>query len=66
MEYKPKSIYCPICKRKVGKWDGRSTVNVIVAGCKKCRKKIVYHVDTGQTKLSKIPPRNTSSGMTFI
>ena len=66
MEYIPKTIYCPMCKRKVGAWDGRSTTNVIVVGCKKCHKRIVYHVDTEETEVSKIPMRNTSSGMTFI
>lgn len=60
----PKTIYCPRCGRKVATYDGRSTINVI-ARCKKCRKRVVYHVDTGETEIKPIPPRTTSSGMTF-
>ncbi len=66
MKYTPRTIYCPTCKRKIGSWDGRSTTNVIVVGCKKCQKRIVYHVDTGKAETSAMPLRNTSSGMTFI
>lgn len=64
MEYKQKTIYCPRCNRKVGTWDGRSTIN-IVAKCNKCKKRVVYHVDTGKTEIKPIPPRNCSSGMIF-
>ena len=60
----PKTIYCPRCGRKVAIWDGRSIINVI-ANCKKCNKRIVYHVDTGETERKDIPPRNCTSGMTF-
>lgn len=60
----PKTIYCPRCGRKVATYDGRSTINVI-ANCKKCKERVVYHVDTGETEIKPIPPRNTSSGMTF-
>lgn len=60
----PKIIYCPKCGRKVATWDGKSTINLIVH-CKKCKKRIVYHVDTGNTEIKNIPPRTTSSGMTF-
>lgn len=60
----PKTIYCPSCGRRVSQYDGRSTINVI-ARCKKCRKRVVYHVDTGETEVKPIPPRTTSSGMTF-
>lgn len=59
-----KTIYCPCCGRRVSHHDGRSTINVI-ARCKKCRKRVVYHVDTGETEIKPIPPRTTSSGMTF-
>lgn len=64
MEYKPKTIYCPNCGRRVATYDGRSTINVI-AKCRKCQKRVVYYVDSGETVLKDIPPRNTSSGMTF-
>lgn len=60
----PKTIYCPRCGRKVANYDGRSSINVIVH-CKKCKMRVVYHVDTDITEIKKIPPRNTSSGMTF-
>ena len=60
----PKTIYCPRCGRKVAVWDGRSSMNVSV-NCKKCRKRVVYYVDTRTTELKKIVQRTTSSGMTF-
>lgn len=60
-----KTIYCPKCHRRVGQWDGRSTINVICR-CKKCNKRIVYHVDTGEVERKDIPKRNCSSGVTFI
>lgn len=63
-ESKKKTIYCPSCKRRVATWNGQSIINLII-NCKKCKKRIVYHVDTGETEIKNIPPRNTSSGMTF-
>ena len=57
-----KTIYCPKCGRKVGIYDGKSTVHKI-AKCKKCDKLVVYNVDTGKTKVTKVPERNCSSGM---
>lgn len=60
----PKTIYCPRCGHVVSHYDGRSKANVI-ANCRKCRKRIVYHIDTEETEIKAIPPRNTSSGMTF-
>lgn len=59
-----KIIYCPRCGRKVATYDGRSTINVI-ANCKKCRKRVVYYVDTKKAEIKPIPPRNCSSGKTF-
>lgn len=61
----PKTIYCPSCGRKVGTYDGRSTTNHIMR-CKNCNKRIVYHVDTGETEIKPLTARNCSSGMTFI
>ena len=60
-----KTIYCPICKRKVGDYDGKATINQMYR-CKKCNKKIVYYTDTGETKAKSLPIRTTSSGVTFI
>ena len=61
-EYEEKKIYCPKCGRT---HDARSTINKICR-CKKCNKRIVYHVDTGETEIKNIPKRNCSSGMTFV
>lgn len=58
------TVYCPKCKRKVGTWDGRSRMNVIVK-CKKCNKIVAFRVDTMQTEIKDIPPRESSSGTRF-
>ena len=59
-----KTIYCPKCGCRVAEWDVRSTINVI-ATCRKCRKRVIFHVDEGKIEVKNIPPRVTSSGMTF-
>ena len=64
MEYKPKTIYCPECNRKVGTWDGR-TKTPQIRRCKKCNKRIVYHPDGKETEIKKFPERSCSSGITF-
>lgn len=61
----PKTIYCPWCRRRVAHYDGRTTID-INANCKKCKKRIVYHVSTGEIKIKPIPPRSCSSGLTFL
>ena len=65
MEYKPKTIYCPRCGRKVATWDGRSSMPVI-GRSKKCNKRVVYYVDNGETEIKDIPQRNCSSGVTYM
>ena len=60
----PKNIYCPGCSRKVGTWDGKSTINV-VCKCKHCEKRVVYYVESAETKIKEMPPRASSSGMNF-
>lgn len=60
-----KAIICPQCLHKIGTYDERSTSNFI-ARCIKCRKRIIYHIDTGKTEVKNIPKRNCSSGITFI
>ena len=65
MEYKPKTIYCPRCGRKVATWDGRSSMPVIGRG-KKGNKRVVYYVDNGETEIKDIPQRNCSSGVTYM
>ena len=57
-------IYCPHCRKRVARWDGKSTSNVVVK-CPHCRKQIVYHVDTGVTKRMDAPARRCSSGVSF-
>lgn len=64
-KYKPVKIFCPQWNSHVGTWDGQSTSNYI-ARCSKCRKRVVYHVDSGQIEVKEIPKRNCSSGITFI
>jgi phage FluMu protein Com len=64
MSKNPKTIYCPKCKRIVAHYDGRSTINIITK-CEKCRKRVVYHIDTDVTEIKDIPQRASSSGMTF-
>ena len=60
----PKTIYCPRCGRKVGIWDGKSTMDLYFR-CKKCKKQVVYHSCNGVLEMKKLPQRNTSSGMSF-
>lgn len=60
----PKNIYCPKCNTKVGVYDGKSSINVVTR-CKKCNKRVVYYVETGETVVKPIPSRTTSSGMTY-
>lgn len=64
-KYKPVKIFCPQCKGYVGTYDGRSTIDKIVK-CEKCRKRVIYRIETGETEVKDIPKRNCSSGVTFI
>jgi transposase-like protein len=57
-------IYCPRCKRKVGIWDGKSTLNVKTR-CEKCKKTILFRVETKETEFVANNARKTSSGVTF-
>lgn len=59
-----KDIFCPKCGTRVATYDGKSKTNII-AHCRKCNKRVIYHVDTEKVELKKIPPRNTISGLTF-
>ena len=59
-----KKIFCPRCHRAVAIYDGKQTINPI-AKCRKCNKRVIYHVDTGETEIKDVLPRNWSSGMTF-
>lgn len=55
-KYKPQIIVCPQCKRIVGKYDGRSTINPTVK-CKFCNKLIFYDIKSGECELKPIPKR---------
>ena len=59
-----KKIYCPKCNSHVGTYDGKSSVN-FVTRCNKCRKRVIYDIATGETRIKELPARATSSGMTF-
>ena len=64
-EYQKKSVYCPNCNGKVATWDGRSTIDIVV-NCRKCNKRVIYRVATGETEINRIPIRGTSSGKTIL
>lgn len=59
-----KEICCPNCGKKLGTYDGRSSINKIL-DCRTCRKRVVYNIDTVEIVIKEIPRRNTSSGVTF-
>lgn len=59
-----KVIYCPKCKKRVAKYDGKATIDII-ARCQTCKKRVVYHIATEETEIKKIPLRETSSGLEF-
>ena len=59
------NIYCPNCNRKVGRYDGRGTMNKYIK-CRKCKKMICFYPDGNKTEVKPMPPRATASGMTFI
>lgn len=54
-------IYCPICKRKVFYWDGK-TKQSIDAKCKNCNKLVVFYPLTNETVIKPLPKANSSSG----
>lgn len=59
-----KKIYCPKCGRRVAKWDGKSTID-IVTQCRNCSKQVIYRIKTGETMAKDMPPRPASSGLRF-
>lgn len=58
----PKTIYCPKCGRKVATWDGKSTIDIQVK-CNKCKKLVVYKIDSEKAIIKDLPERSQSSGM---
>lgn len=59
------TVYCPSCNRKVGVYDGRSSINMFSV-CQKCRKMVIYDIITKETYLDELPERATSSGHRFF
>lgn len=57
-------IYCPKCGMKLGTYDGKSTINKILK-CKECHRRVVYHVDTGETEIKLLPRRDSLSGKRY-
>lgn len=60
-KYKPIEIFCPKCHRKVGTYDGRSTID-FMARCKTCNKQVVYHIKTKEIEIKPLPLRNRNNG----
>lgn len=64
MEYKKRAIICPQCLKRVGTYDGRTTINPS-AQCKKCKKLVAYDIKTEKFELKPISERTQGSGMRF-
>lgn len=54
-------IYCPICKRKAGKWDGKTKMTIDVK-CKNCNRLVVFYPISRETVIKPLPKPNTASG----
>lgn len=65
MKREEKEIFCPLCKTKIGKHDGRSKTDY-VCRCNKCRVRVIYRVNTEKIETKPLPQRNCSSGITFL
>ena len=63
-ELKKGPIYCSECGRKVGTYDGKSKINKSIK-CTKCKKIVLFNVDTGETTIKPIPSRTQASGKRF-
>lgn len=64
MKYKPKEIICPQYLKRVGTYDGRSTINPSVR-CKNCNKLVIYYIKSDECELKPIPKRTQGSGVRF-
>lgn len=62
MEYSKMKIYCPKCSRKVGVYDGRSTIKKIYL-CTNCNKQVIFSPDTKKIEYRERVKRTCSSGM---
>ena len=63
-EYEPKTIICPQCSRKVGRYDGRSKMEYSTK-CNKCGKLVTYNPETNEVELKPMPQRHCGSGLRF-
>lgn len=63
-DYWKNEIYCPMCERLVGTYDGKSRINPQIR-CKHCNKLVVYDIETGKTESKTIPQRMYGSGVRF-
>ncbi len=61
---KLKELYCPQCNSIVGRYSTKSKMNYITR-CKTCKKRIIYHFDTGEIEIKPLPQRGCSSGLTY-
>lgn len=61
---KEKNIYCPQCGRKVMHYDGKAE-SALKVKCLKCKFIVTYFPKQNFTKISRIPPRTSSSGIRF-
>lgn len=60
----PQEVFCPLCNRKLGEWDGRASFDQFYK-CRECQKRIIFRVDKKTTEYKELPKRNCSSGMNF-
>lgn len=58
-------VYCPGCGRLVGECSSKSHIDKTYK-CRNCDKMVVYHTETGQREIKKLPKRDQSSGITFM
>lgn len=58
-------VYCPECGRLVGECSKKSHIDKTYK-CQKCNKMVVYHTESGECEIKKLPKREQSSGMTFM
>ena len=57
-----KKLVCPNCKDELMDMDG---IHHVEKKCKKCNRLISFIPETQQTKIKRMPPRETSSGCRF-
>lgn len=61
---KAKVIYCPICGRRVLRYDGKTTMN-LSSLCRKCNKLVCYYPEDGTVVVKSKPNRISTSGKRY-